>query len=50
MFMSVEDPNNPGNKVLMTRDVYEETYLKIIESPKKREPSYQRQNYNWNFK
>ena len=35
MFMSVEDPNNPGNKVLMPREVFDEFYKSL--SLKKRE-------------
>ena len=35
MFMSVEDPNNPGNKVLMPREVFDEFYRSL--SLKKRE-------------
>ena len=38
MFMSVEDPNNPGNKVLMPREVFDEFYRSL--SLKKREPNY----------
>ena len=29
MFMSVEDPNNPGNKVLMPREVFDEFYRSL---------------------
>ena len=35
MFLSVEDPNNPGNKVLMPREVFDEFYRSL--SLKKRE-------------
>ena len=35
MFMSVEDPNNPGNKVLMPREMFDEFYRSL--SLKKRE-------------
>ena len=35
MYMSVEDPNNPGNKVLMPREVFDEFYRSL--SLKKRE-------------
>ena len=35
MFMSVEDPNNPGNKVLMPREVFDEFYRSL--SLKKRD-------------
>ena len=38
MFMSVEDPNNPGNKVLMPREVFDEFYRSL--SLKKRENSH----------
>ena len=38
MFMSVEDPNNPGNKVLMPREVFDEFYRSL--SLKKREHSH----------
>ena len=38
MFMSVEDPNNPGNKVLMPRDVFDEFYRSL--SLKKRESNH----------
>ena len=35
MYMSVEDPNNPGNKVLMPREVFDEFYRSL--SLKKRD-------------
>ena len=38
MFMSVEDPNNPGNKVLMPREVFDEFYTSL--SLKKRDPKH----------
>ena len=38
MFMSVEDPNNPGNKVLMPKEVFDEFYRSL--SLKKREHSH----------
>ena len=38
MFMSVEDPNNPGNKVLMPREVFDEFYRSL--SLKKSEHSH----------
>ena len=38
MYMSVEDPNNPGNKVLMPREVFDEFYRSL--SLKKREPKH----------
>ena len=27
--MSVEDPNNPGNKVLMPKEVFEDFYISL---------------------
>ena len=38
MFMSIEDPNNPGNKVLMPREVFDEFYRSL--SLKKRDPKH----------
>ena len=38
MYMSVEDPNNPGNKVLMPREVFDEFYKSL--SLKKRESNH----------
>ena len=38
MYMSVEDPNNPGNKVLMPREVFDEFYRSL--SLKKRESAH----------
>ena len=28
-YMSVEDPNNPGNKVLMPKEVFEDFYISL---------------------
>ena len=39
MFMSVEDPNNPGNKLLMPREVFDELYRSL--SLNKRDPGNQ---------
>ena len=35
MYMSVEDPNNPGNKILMPREVIEEFYRSLSLKRKK---------------
>ena len=35
MYMSIEDPNNPGNKVLMPREIFEEFYRSLSLKRKK---------------